>query len=146
MFSNKSIASIFSTVMMTLNSSASMAADDAGASALPPYWPLLALAIIVIVFRKQLNCNPPLDLSEKPAVSVAPAAVEVKETAPEVTGSIDLKNGLNRCQASTSKGTRCKREAALENVSISLDGKTYLLSVCKQHNTKKLKPFSGLIK
>jgi hypothetical protein len=150
MHNNKGIAIIVSTAIITFNSSAAMAAEDVGASSLPPYWPLLALAIIVIVFRKQLNCSPPLNLEEKPVAPVATADLkkQVKSTAPkkENANTIDLKDSLNRCQAGTSKGTRCKRESSLEDTSISIDDKTYLLTVCKQHNTKKLKPFSGLIK
>jgi hypothetical protein len=150
MHNNKGIAVIFSTAIITFNSRALMAAEDAGTSSLPPYWPLLALVIIAIVFRKQLNCNPPLNLDEKPVVPVATANLteEVKSTdqKKETSNTIDLKDDLNRCQAGTSKGTRCKRESALEDASISIGDKTYLLAVCKQHNTKKLKPFSGLIK
>ncbi len=148
MKNNKGIVITFSTAIITLNSDVLIAAEDASSSFLPPIWPLLAVVIIMVVFRKQLNCNPPLDLDEKPVAPVVAADLteEVKTSAPEAEGDIDLKDGLNRCQASTSKGARCKRETSLENTSISIEGKTYLLTVCSQHNTKKLKPYLGLIK
>lgn len=59
---------------------------------------------------------------------------------------IDLKDNGQQCQASTAKGTRCKRKTTLEDTSVTIDDKTYLLTVCRQHNTEQLKPFSQLIK
>lgn len=59
---------------------------------------------------------------------------------------IDLKDNGQQCQASTAKDTRCKRKTTLEDTSVTIDDKTYLLTVCRQHNTEQLKPFSGLIK
>jgi len=137
MLANKSKTITIFTAIISLNSSVLMAAEDSASSMLPPFWPLLALAIIVIVFRKQLNCVPTLNLKTKPAEST--------ETSKEVSNKIDLKDDLKQCQASTAKGTRCKRTTSLEERNITIDDKTYTLTVCKQHNTDGLKPFSGLI-
>ena len=62
------------------------------------------------------------------------------------TDSIDLTDDGSQCQASTAKGTRCKRTTNLENATVKIDNKTYQLTVCKQHNTKSLKPFAELLK
>ena len=59
---------------------------------------------------------------------------------------IDLTDDSKQCQASTTKGTRCKRTTSLENITATVDGKTYQLTVCTQHNNDKLKIFSELLK
>jgi len=149
MYRKKSIAISLSTLLITLNSSALLAADNTDGSSLPPYWPLIALFLIIIIFRKQLNCVPAPDLREKPKTEnniTEPEpepenAIIISETS---ATPINLKENSNQCQASTAKGTRCKRTTSLEDASISIDDKTYLLTVCKQHNKKNLKPFSEL--
>jgi len=148
MYRKKNIAISLSTLLITLNSSTLLAADNTDGSSLPPYWPLVALFLIIIIFRKQLNCVPAPDLSEK-------LKTENNTTEPEPENSIiisetsttpiNLKENSNQCQASTAKGTRCKRTTSLEKRNITIDDKTYTLTVCKQHNTDGLKPFSGLI-
>jgi len=147
MYRKKNIAISLSTLLITLNSSTLLAADNTDGSSLPPYWPLVALFLIIIIFRKQLNCVPAPDLSEK-------LKTENNTTEPEPENSIiisetsttpiNLKENSNQCQASTAKGARCKRTTSLEDASISIDDKIYLLTVCKQHNKKNLKPFSEL--
>jgi len=140
MHTKKTITITLFTTIASLNSSALMAADDSASSFLPPIWPLLALVIIMIVFRKQLNCVPPFE----------PDTEVEKLTETTVTSdagdTIDLKDNLKQCQASTAKGSRCKRVTTLEDTNISINGKTYSLTVCKQHNKADLKPFSELIK
>ncbi len=131
---NKKIVISFATAVLSLHSGILMAAENSS-SLLPPIWPLLALIIFIVIFRKQLNCVPsstPDDTATEPAKTS--------------TDIIDLKDDLNQCQASTAKGTRCKRTISLEERSISIDNKSYTLTVCKQHNTDGLKPFPGLMK
>lgn len=137
MLANKSETITIFAAIISLNSSVLMAAEDSISSLLPPIWPLLALIIFVVVFRKQLNCVPPLNLETKPE--------KPTETSQEVSDKIDLKDELKQCQASTAKGTRCKRTTTLEDRNITIDDKTYTLTVCKQHNTDALKPFAGII-
>jgi len=69
-----------------------------------------------------------------------------KPKAKAASGLIDLTTDGKQCQASTAKGTRCKRTTTLENITTTVDGKTYQLTVCTQHNNDKLKIFSELLK
>jgi len=136
---NKDIAITLSATIFSFNSSVLMAAENTDTSLLPPIWPLLALIIVLVVFRKQLNCVPKPEFDDTPT-----ALTEVPPKKPD--NIIDLKDGLNQCQASTAKGTRCKRKTTLTDARISIADNTYQLTVCKQHNTDDLKPFSELIK
>ncbi len=173
MLTKRSITAPILATFITFSPAIAMAAEDSFTSSLPPIWPFLAFVLFVIVFRKQLNCVPPFEPqdeisppvieeknipeSEQPAPTeiiatdtstVAEPEVEVKEVEvkTEVNDNIiDLKDGGQQCQASTAKGTRCKRKTTLEDTSISLDGKTYLLTVCRQHNTDHLKPCAELL-
>jgi len=146
----------FVATFITISSEAAMAAENVDSSLLPPIWPFLLFVIIVIVFRKQLNCVFPIDIQEpeekivqrqatpeqaKPAQTIVETDTKVKP-ADEI---IDLKDDSQQCQASTAKGTRCKRKTMLEKAVISIDNKTYSVTVCKQHNTDSLKPFPELI-
>lgn len=145
---NKGLATLFGTII-TLNPAISMAAEDTSTIFPPPYWPLLALVFIIVVFRKQLNCVAPPNLDEPSTDSLtttAPTTATPIITPPETANIIDLKDELNQCQASTAKGTRCKRATNLETTTVSIENKTYQLTVCKQHNTDTLKPFLELIK
>ena len=152
--------------LITFSPTMTLAAEQSTSSLLPPIWPFLAFVILVIVFRKQLNCVPPFESQEEPTPPVnqeqISAAPETPEAVPkevekeeEVVADIasvandniiDLKDNSQQCQASTAKGTRCKRKTTLEDTSMTIDEKTYLLTVCRQHNTGSLKPFPGLIK
>ena len=72
--------------------------------------------------------------------------VDTPKSLPETEDiTIDLKDNSQQCQASTAKGTRCKRRTALKESSVTIDNKTYLLSVCRQHNSRNLRPFAELI-
>jgi len=85
----------------------------------------------------------------KQAKKAAPAkkpASKAKPNTKVTSGPIDLTDDGKQCQASTTKGTRCKRTSTLENTTATVDGKTYKLTVCSQHNNEKLKIFSELIK
>jgi outer membrane biosynthesis protein TonB len=93
---------------------------------------------------------------KKEAVKKAPAKPQAAKKAtpakkpaskPKATsGPIDLTTDGKQCQASTAKGTRCKRTTTLENITTTVEGKTYQLTVCTQHNNDKLKIFSELLK
>ncbi|WP_143736033.1 hypothetical protein [Methyloprofundus sedimenti] len=78
--------------------------------------------------------------------SAASTVIPETDTVAVTKNIIDLKDNGQQCQASTAKGTRCKRKTTLEDTSVTIDDKTYLLTVCRQHNTEQLKPFSELIK
>jgi hypothetical protein len=85
----------------------------------------------------------------KQAKKAAPAkkpASKAKPSAKVSSDPIDLTDDGKQCQASTTKGTRCKRTSTLENTTATVDGKTYKLTVCSQHNNDKLKVFSELLK
>ena len=153
MLNKKSLSALILTTFITFIPTIALAAEDSLSSLLPPIWPFLAFVLLVIVFRKQLNCAPPFDAQEKslPPVNQKPNPTEteniVTDTDTDDTDNIiDLKDNSLQCQASTVKGTRCKRKTTLEDTSVSIDNKTYLLTVCRQHNNDHLKPFSGLIK
>jgi len=168
--------------LFTFSPNIALAAEESS-SLLPPIWPLIALFVIVIVFRKQLNCNPSIEQqnspppaepsptespSQTPAEQLSqpePASTKNQvQTSPEQLSPtpepepenievetlantiIDIKDGGKRCQASTTKGTRCRRKTTLEDNSVTIDGTTYLLTVCKQHSISNFKPFAELIK
>lgn len=157
MLIKRSISAPFIATLIVFGSETAIAAENADSSFLPPIWPLLLLIFIVVVFRKQLCCAPAIDEQESTdkSASQKQASVERKELTVEIESTetkekvenkiIDLKDNSGQCQASTAKGTRCKRKATLEEASISMDNKRYSLTVCKQHNTESLKPFSGLM-
>jgi len=90
---------------------------------------------------KQAPAEPQVTKKETPAKK--PAS---KPKAKAASGPIDLMTDGKQCQASTAKGTRCKRTTTLENITTTVDGKTYQLTVCTQHNNDKLKIFSELLK
>ncbi len=122
-----------------------MAADNSESSFLPPIWPLLALILFIVVFRKKLNCVPKENFDEED-ISQPTTIVSTEESVAENTAEkLDIRDS-QQCQASTAKGTRCKRSNSLEDREIAIDGKDYLLTVCKQHNKPDLKPFAECIK
>lgn len=150
---NSIISSI--SILTVLNSEIALAANDGFSELLPPIWPFFLVIGLIFIFRKQLNCVPHQDLSEvSPVVNnaqpVAKVAVSTANESPSATESsakpIDLTDNSHQCQASTAKGTRCKRKNTLEEVTITLDGVLYKLTTCAQHNNDALKPYPGLIK
>ena len=160
MLDKRSIFAPILTTFITFSPKIAMAAEDSTFSFLPPIWPFIAIVLFIIVFRKQLNCVPPFKPEEEPTLHEKPAPLVNQEkiyTEPETPNVIadidtevndniiDLKDNRQQCQASTAKGTRCKRKTTLEDTSIIINEKTYLLTVCKQHNTSTLKPFKKLI-
>ncbi|SMG66069.1 membrane protein [methanotrophic bacterial endosymbiont of Bathymodiolus sp.] len=169
MLTNKNISTTLLATSIILGSGSAFAAEESITSIVPT-WPLLAIVAFIFIFRKQLNCIPPINLEEEPPVpklqeqiittpskpeEPSPAILQDTDIAPtEVTPAatatnetiIDLKDDSEQCQGSTAKVTRCKRKTTLEDASVTIDGITYLLTACRQHNTDKLKPYSGLIK
>ena len=75
-----------------------------------------------------------------------PAKKPASKKKAAASGTIDITGDGKQCQASTTKGTRCKRTTTLDNTTATIDGKTYKLTVCSQHNNDKLKIFSELLK
>ncbi len=139
---------------------------DSSASSIQ-MWPLFLLLGLLVVFRKQLFAEITPEshddhahetpAAEKPAEVAAkpePVATSKKQSpAPKkatpnksTSKAVDLSDDDSQCQASTAKGTRCKRKTSLELATAKVDGTSYNLTVCKQHNNKDLKPFSDLIK
>jgi hypothetical protein len=171
MLTQKSISTPLLATIIILGSGSAFAADESFTSPVP-VWPFLAIAAFIFIFRKQLNCVPPINLdAESPTpklqeqVITTPAEPEepnptilqdtdtttTEETPPAIAPAtnetiIDLKDDSEQCQVGTAKGTRCKRQTTLEDASVTIDGITYLLTACRQHNTDHLKPYSGLIK
>jgi len=94
---------------------------------------------------KQAPAKPQVTKKATPAKKTTPAK-KPENKAKATSGPIDLTDDSKQCQASTTKGTRCKRTTTLENTTATVDGKTYQLTVCTQHNNDKLKIFSGLLK
>ncbi len=162
MFANKGVTVIFCAITFTLSSSLAFAAQNSNASFAG--WPLLALFVAIFIFRKKIFADTSgqeseteqpthsSDVKEEPAAVVAiqeeskpkKAATKAKEkNSPNI---IDLTEDGKQCQASTTKGSRCKRTNTLVNTKIEIDGTTYQLTVCNQHNNDSLKPYSKLIK
>jgi hypothetical protein len=148
---------------ITFSSEIAFAAESNDAGFLITAWPLIALSIAIIIFRKQLIVQatpeqPDSDhhdaatektataAAEKPATKAKNKSPAKKEKVAASPANIDLKDDSGQCQAATSKGTRCKRKSNLEAASMSLDGKTYDLNVCKQHHNDTSQVFSDFLK
>lgn len=140
----------------TFSSDIALAAEANDAGFLVTAWPLIVLSVVLVIFRKQLivQATPEPDDSDhhdapvkkETAIAEETAKPAAKVKAPVSNANIDLKENGEQCQASTTKGTRCKRKSSLEEASVTIDSKTYNLTVCKQHNNDSLQPFSELIK
>ena len=160
MLIKKSIATPILATFITISPEITMAAEDTMSSILPPIWPFIAIVLFIIFFRKQLNCVPPSTFNpqEETPLSIIEEQLAPEPETPAQTittdtdtteakdNIIDLKDNSQQCQASTAKGTRCKRTTTLEDTSISMDNKSYLLTVCRQHNTDLIIPYSKPLK
>ena len=165
----KSVTIQLSTLIIAFSSEIAMAADKSSSSSFAA-WPLIVFFVVLIVLRKKIFAEATVDASDsdpqetsaepeqaapvaKPEV-VAETKTEKTEAKPKKakaktkakSDSIDLSADDKQCQGSTAKGTRCKRTTTLEKTTITIDGKTYNVTVCSQHNNDKLKIFSGLLK
>ncbi len=155
----------------TFSSEIALAAEENDAGFLVTAWPLIVLSIILVVFRKQLiiqatpeqhdsehhepapekmaaTTNTAHEVLAKATKDNPPPKLKIrpKTQAATTSGTIDLKDDSNQCQAATAKGTRCKRSSSLEDATVSLNGKTYKLTVCSQHKNDSLQIFSDYIK
>lgn len=169
------ISILLSAIVMALSPNIAMAVEKTGSSSSIAAWPLVVLVVVILIFRKKIfaeatpepeHQEPDAPEPAKPAavkqeaVKQAPAkpqatkketpakkpASKPKAKAKVTSGTIDLTGDGKQCQASTTKGTRCKRTTTLENITTTANGKTYQVTVCSQHNNDKLKIFSELLK
>jgi len=161
-----------STLITSLSSSMAIAAENNSTDASFAGWPLPLFIALLFIFRKKIFTEKNIDyLKEDNHNSVATeqqekmphsnTASSEKKPSPKNTSKIIVNpkkkepkantsskniNNDSQCQASTAKGTRCKRTTSLEKTSITIGNQTYNLTVCNQHNNTKLKPFPELIK
>lgn len=127
-------------------------------------WPFILLVVVLIVFRKKIFAEATVDVEEhskssEPSIATPPKKEPAPEkqvtetttkpaepTAETSSAIIDLSKDENQCQASTTKGTRCKRTTTLDKKVKTIAGKKYRFLVCNQHNNQKFKPFEELLK
>lgn len=144
-------------IFISFSSEIAFAVENNNSDSPMTIWPLLLLVAILFVFRKQLfaaatahteepeqKVDTPIkkEPAPKKTTTAKKTTSKAKETkAKEKTDSIDLNDDSKQCQASTAKGSRCKRTTTLEKTSVTIDGTTYHLTVCSQHNNDALKPF-----
>lgn len=159
MTTNKPTIVTLSSIIFSFNSNIATAAESTNIVTSFPGWPLLLLLALVLIFRKKIfvdeseiqQSTEPLNKEEQQeTASFSEETPSEKNPVDEQktktsSSNIDISND-NQCQASTAKGTRCKRTTTLEKTNITITNKTYQLTVCSQHNNKKLKPFPELIK
>ena len=155
----KTTITTLSSIIFSFNSSIATAAENTSSYTSFPGWPLLLLFALILIFRKKIFVDESLNQSSTEALnteekqetvsfSEAPSSEKDPVDKQKIKISspiIDISND-NQCQASTVKGTRCKRTTTLEKTSITIANKTYQLTTCSQHNNEKLKAFPELIK
>ncbi len=106
-----------------------------------------AVEKVEVEVETKVEAKPKAETKVKAMPETKPAAKAKPKTKPKAkTGIVNIRDGSNQCQASTAKGTRCKRTTTLEEASATIDGTTYELTVCSQHNNDSIKPFAELIK
>ncbi len=117
------------------------------------WWPFVLLAIVLVVFRKQLIAEATVEGHHEPHAEHKAASEPAKavETAKPATASqsesaateevVDLTQNVDQCQGTTAKGTRCRRTANLETIEVNIDQKRYRFLTCKQHNNDAFTPF-----
>lgn len=161
-----------SALIMPFSSTIAIAAENNSTEASFAGWPLPLFIVLLIIFRKKIFSEDNIEYlkedihntateEEQEKTSLPKTSSSEKKPTPKKTSRIkaSTKNKKpkasssnqdisddNQCQASTAKGTRCKRTSTLEKTSITIDNQIYKLTVCNQHNNKKLKPFPELIK
>ncbi|NOQ65529.1 MAG: hypothetical protein GQ582_13540 [Methyloprofundus sp.] len=158
----KNLTMVSSSALIALNSGVAIAAEDSLTDYVPAIWPFFVLIGLIFVFKDFLNCVPPIDLSEsepepepkletktktQPEPSDKPKQEEVVAESPAATEDdlIDLRDNSGQCQASTAKGTRCKRKNTLSDATLTINNKEYLITACAQHHNDALKPYPGLL-
>lgn len=155
----KTTITTLSSIIFSFNSSIAIAAENTSPYTSFPGWPLLLLFALILIFRKKIFVDEslnqpraePLNTEEKQeTASFSEETPSEKDPVDEqkynISSPIINISNDNQCQASTAKGTRCKRTTTLEKTSITIANKTYQLTICSQHNNEKLKPFPRLIK
>ncbi|MCK5831075.1 MAG: hypothetical protein KAH20_12325 [Methylococcales bacterium] len=150
-----------SVLFSSFNSNIAIAADNTTDASFSG-WPLLLLIALLIIFRKKIFSGENINDLKENSVSTVVTKPE-KKSSSKKTASPEKKPSTNKaktkassslkdisddnqCQASTAKGTRCKRTTTLEKTTTIINNKSYKLTVCSQHNNKNIKPFSDLIK
>jgi len=164
MIKTYSLTALKSSALFVISTEFAHAVETTDSSSIS-IWPLIGFVVLLIIFRKKIVGEATPEIHEpdhhesehhevaeqKPEEVVEPEAPAPQKatTAKKPTqkkGNVDLKDGSEQCQASTTKGTRCKRTTTLEDASVTIDGTTYNLTVCKQHNNDVIKPFADFIK
>lgn len=157
MFLKKKSVTLLSTIILSLWSGIALAAKKTGLAATVSGWPLPIFLVGILIFRKKifhgldvpsLDFDEPLKPKQKtiPAKKVAKSEEKVKVSDNTENNFIDLTDDSKQCQASTSKGARCKRTNTLKNTTVTIKNISYQLITCNQHNNDKLKPYPNLIK
>lgn len=164
MITKKRIALLLTATSLSISSTVALAKEDTGIIAAittaVPGWPLPLLLAFIIIFHKKIFSETEISVPEKtidkPKKPVAEKKSEtiVQEVTSEAViplvmssdkGAIDLSDG-KQCQASTAKKSRCKRKNTLKAINKVVDNKTYLFTICAQHNNDTFKPYPKLIK
>ncbi len=81
---------------------------------------------------------------EKHPSIIAETKKIIKPT-PEATIVTEAVVVIPQCQATTAKGSQCRRKANLKNIHKKLEEKNYDFRVCNQHNNDKFMPFAKFI-
>lgn len=160
MITKKNISVLLAATSLSISPKIVLAAESGGIIAAVPGWPLPLFLAFIVIFHKKIFSDTDIPPTEpeptpKPATD-KPKKIAEKEEKPtggvvaqEVSngddGVIDLSDG-KQCQASTSKKSRCKRANTLQAVNKVIDDKTYLFTICNQHNNDAFKPYPKLIK
>ncbi|WP_419585003.1 hypothetical protein [Thiolapillus sp.] len=87
----------------------------------------------------------PKESAKKEAPPAAPAAKEEKPASPEEKPAaakeiVNLSVNASQCQASTGKGTRCKRSNNLQPLQHTVGTQQYIFAVCSQHHNDAFNP------
>jgi len=81
----------------------------------------------------------------------SPATEKEQPAAPKKTAKkvsvkiIDLFVNAGQCQASTGKGTRCKRSNNLQQHQYAVGSQQYIFAVCSQHNNEAFIPHPSVV-
>ncbi|MGR9115121.1 MAG: hypothetical protein ACU85E_05095 [Gammaproteobacteria bacterium] len=99
---------------------------------------------------EQKAASPAKATQQKPAAAKSPEPAPVAEPKAAVADKpasklIDLAENAEQCQASTAKGSQCRRKANLEVIHKTIHKQKYKFAVCSQHNNSDFAPFSELL-
>jgi len=113
--------------------------EDSGS----PYWPLIVLLVVLIIFRKKLIAE--ATVQKQDAVhsneEKVPQQEEKKISGDNSEDVTDLTQNVEQCQGTTAKGARCSRSSNLEPVIVNIENKKYQFLSCKQHHNDDFTPF-----